>query len=125
MEAHRLKKEGLKATRVGVITPYRQQRQCLQDTFNALCGQFANEVFLTTVHHCVLPCCAACCLLPCAVYAVMLTGWRWLMQGAAALHPDCFHFTGLACVPSNAVTAAHLAILTLHCMLPLYPHLVL
>lgn len=44
LEAHRQKKEGLKATRVGVITPYRQQRKCLQDTFNALCGEFAKEV---------------------------------------------------------------------------------
>lgn len=44
MEAHRQKKEGLKATRVGVITPYRQQRKCLQDTFIALCGDFAKEV---------------------------------------------------------------------------------
>ena len=43
LEAHRQKKEGLKATRVGVITPYRQQRKCLQDTFNALCGDFAKE----------------------------------------------------------------------------------
>lgn len=66
MEAHRVKKEGLKATRVGVITPYRQQRQCLQDTFNALCGQFANEVFLTTSP---LRAAMLCCLLSCAVYA--------------------------------------------------------
>ncbi|KAL3156802.1 hypothetical protein ABBQ38_001073 [Trebouxia sp. C0009 RCD-2024] len=49
MEAHRQKKEGLKATRVGVITPYRQQRKCLQDTFIALCGDFAKEVVIETV----------------------------------------------------------------------------
>ena len=44
LEAHKQKKEGLKATRVRVITPYRQQRKCLQDTFNALCGDFAKDV---------------------------------------------------------------------------------
>ena len=49
MEAHKQKKEGLKATRVGVITPYRQQRKCLQDTFNALCGEFAKEVCLPSL----------------------------------------------------------------------------
>lgn len=60
LEAHRQKKEGLKATRVGVITPYRQQRQCLQDTFRSLCGGFANEVCMST-----LPLCghSSCCLL--------------------------------------------------------------
>ena len=42
--ARHQKKEGLKPTRVGVITPYRQQRKCLQDTFAALCAENAKEV---------------------------------------------------------------------------------
>lgn len=59
LEAHRQKKEGLKATRVGVITPYRQQRKCLQDTFKSLCGEFANEACMSALSLCG-PC--SCCL---------------------------------------------------------------
>ena len=44
LDAHHAKKEGVKATKVGVITPYRQQRKCLQDTFLALCAENAKEV---------------------------------------------------------------------------------
>lgn len=44
VDAHHAKKEGVKATKVGVITPYRQQRKCLQDTFLALCAENAKEV---------------------------------------------------------------------------------
>ncbi len=44
MDAYRQKKEGFKHTRVGVITPYRQQRKCLQDTFQALCAENAQDV---------------------------------------------------------------------------------
>ncbi|KAL0034221.1 hypothetical protein WJX77_004006 [Trebouxia sp. C0004] len=49
VDAHHAKKEGVKATKVGVITPYRQQRKCLQDTFFALCAENAKEVVIETV----------------------------------------------------------------------------
>ncbi|KAL0032313.1 hypothetical protein WJX79_004546 [Trebouxia sp. C0005] len=49
VDAHHAKKEGVKATKVGVITPYRQQRKCLQDTFLALCAENAKEVVIETV----------------------------------------------------------------------------
>ena len=45
MEAHQQKKANVRGSyRVGVITPYRQQRKCLQDAFQALCGAYAKEV---------------------------------------------------------------------------------
>ena len=44
VDAHHAKKEGVKATKVGIITPYRQQRKCLQDTVLALCAENAKEV---------------------------------------------------------------------------------
>lgn len=46
MRAYQEKREGLKRTQVGVITPYRQQRSCLMDTFRALCREHASEVGL-------------------------------------------------------------------------------
>lgn len=75
------------------------------------------------LRHCVLPCCAAGCLLSFAVYAHLqsIGSHGWLIHGAAGLHPDCSHFTGLACIPNNTVTAAHLVTVTLHCTLPVCP----
>ena len=46
--ARQQKKEGLKPTRVGLITPYRQQRTCLQNTFAALCREHAEEVSVSS-----------------------------------------------------------------------------
>lgn len=49
-DAHAARREGVKVTRVGVITPYRQQRKCLQDTFQALCADNAKEVSPTSLY---------------------------------------------------------------------------
>lgn len=47
VQAHQQKKANVRRNyTIGVITPYRQQRKCLQDTFQALCGAFAKEVGL-------------------------------------------------------------------------------
>lgn len=59
VQAQQQKKAGLRGCyRVGVITPYRQQRNCLQDTFKALCGPLPKDVsplhqqaWLVAAHH--------------------------------------------------------------------------
>ena len=45
VQAQQQKRAGLRGSyRVGVITPYRQQRTCLQATFSALCGPLPKDV---------------------------------------------------------------------------------
>lgn len=45
VEAHQQKKGNVRRSySIGVITPYRQQRKCLQDAFQALCGPSAKDV---------------------------------------------------------------------------------